>query len=276
MMKIIKPLTGGQRNHVTLCYNSSKYFVRKKIPKKSFFDFYTCEKNTLIKLKDLNISPTLIQFNDSEQTLDIEYLKGMMIDETVSTDELVELVNKLNSIKFNEKPFWMFRRVPEKDCKDIINLFAKNGYIMSDIVEKQHTKMFDENIYDVNSLIHGSLIPSNILKTSNGLKLVDFEMASHNNSWLDLAYIGAHISVPFTKELIKKYSESNNISSETAKNSFDYARYHLCALSLALYQKNLKNEEFLSRHDKLIDILSYDFWNDSNLELRNFYKEMKK
>jgi len=278
-MKLIKELHGGKRNLVRLYKVGKEYVVKKSVRRSNHFDFYECEKQTLLSLNHADLSPKLLDYNDDDNSLIMSYISGKhMSFDFKNYKLLLERLNELHSVSASNG--FSFRRNPESDLDDILRIFNNLNVGFSAEAEQNLKTYYAPNIFNNNKNIHGSLIPSNILINNNNIYFVDLEMASKNNPFLDIAYISAFIPKENVPKFITTYASITNTDKELAKNEFNYSRYHLCALSLGLFLKDLKSKEhkdkdFIERSEKFIKHLSNDYFSDySGFVLREHFKNM--
>lgn len=263
-MEFVKSLVGGKRNVVDLYKYGRQFVVKKKFLGRPNFDFYTCEKNALKVLKDTGLVPQLIDNDDENQSLFMEYIVGEHLSErNFNLIDLSESFLRLHSVTPTCDKSLLFKREPLCDLEDIFIIFSKHGYQLPVELMREYRELFSDDIITNNSFIHGSCIPSNVLVTDSGPKYIDFEMASFNNPFFDIAYLGAHIGRLFALNLFERYVDMARLDRKFAEKAFDYARFHLCALNLGLFMHSLEDSTFLIRAQKLKKMLSYNFFSDS-------------
>ncbi len=74
-MQYLTELTGGKRNLVELYRISSELFVKKTIHRNSRFNFYLCERDTLLALNGTSFTPEIIDFNDDNNVILLNFAK---------------------------------------------------------------------------------------------------------------------------------------------------------------------------------------------------------
>jgi len=252
-MQYLTRLTGGKRNLVELYKSGQELIVKKTIHRSSKFDFYACERDTLLALKDSGLAPELIDFDDNNNIILYKFVKGETLKNKIQNpkgiaEKLVELHNY--SANKNGKSF-SFRRDPKFDLTDLVQLYEKLGYKMDNPTAKALEKVFSRKKTSIETNIHGSLIPTNIIINDNVVTFIDFEMASKNNPFLDLAYICAFLPEEISTSLQKTYIANTLINNQEFSRNINYARYHLCGLTLALFLKNTEDQEISNRARKL-------------------------
>ncbi|MFH1650048.1 MAG: aminoglycoside phosphotransferase family protein [Candidatus Woesearchaeota archaeon] len=265
-MKFIKLLTGGKRNIVQLYQVGQDMVVRKTVRRSNHFNFYECEKQTLLSLNHTDLGPKLLDYDDQNNSLTMTYLQGeYMTPDFDNFSLLAARLGELHSV--NPRQGFTFHRNPSADLEDIILLFEKMSIGFSRSAEKELRAKYEPELFATKSTIHGSLIPSNILVHDNSLYFVDFEMASMNNPLMDVAYITAFVPEDRVPQVVRLYAEATSRPMEKTIQEFEYARYHICALTLALFLKDTQgsqqpDRDFAERSRKFLKHLSTDYFSE--------------
>lgn len=258
-MKFIKTLHGGKRNIVKLFSTGSDFVVSKTFKREAKqFDFYNCEKATLLSLNDTGFTPKILDYNDNKKELILEFIRGNLLTRHHSNFHDIGInIGELHSLKLEDytQGAFSFRRDPLCDMEDIIRIFAELGYTMDTETLHEYRSTFKGTNYD--KKIHGSLIPSNIIIDKKGhTKFIDFEMASINNPFLDIAYLSSFIDPKSALNLLNGYIKCVGIRQDIAYRHLNYAKNHLCALSLCLFMMDSHDKEINQRAHMLIRYLS--------------------
>lgn len=252
-MQYVTELTGGKRNQVELYRSGSELVVKKTIRRNSGFDFYSCERDTLLTLKGTSLAPEIIDFDDDNNVVLYKFVEGRTLKNKVQNpkgvaEKLAELHNYVDSDKTQS---FSFRRDPKIDLTDIVQLYERLGYEMDDSTVRALENVFSGEATFMETNIHGSLIPTNIVVNDGVVTFIDYEMASRNNPFLDIAYISALLPEEASKALQRTYIANISINDEEFSRNINYARYHICGLTLALFLENTQDQEIFDRARKL-------------------------
>jgi thiamine kinase-like enzyme len=252
-MQYLTELIGGKRNQVELYRSGSELIVKKIIRRNSRFDFYSCERDTLLALKGTGLAPEIIDFDDDDNVVLYKFVEGRTLRNKLQNpngiaEKLAELHNYVNN---NTGQSFSFRRDPKVDLTDIVQLYERLGYGMDNLTTRALEKVFSGETTSMETNIHGSLIPTNIVVNNGDVTFIDFEMASRNNPFLDLAYLCALLPEESSRELQRTYIANTSINNEEFNWNINYARYHICGLTLALFMENLWDPEISDRARRL-------------------------
>ena len=255
-MKLIKALSGGRRNTTQLYSVGSDLLVRKTFPRREGFDFYACERDTLLALAGSGFSPELVDFGDENKVLLYRFISGNSLNEAEGDYyRLGEVIAQLHATEISGRDAqFSFRRDLDRDLGDIVSFLREEGVEVSDEEKMAYGTVFAQGR---NSLpIHGSLIPSNIISAGNQIYLIDFEMASMNSPFLDLGYLYGYLT-PMQRKMLKEgYVNESDIDTLQFDVEINYGRNHLAALTLLLYQRGEEDEVLKTRSKKLHDFLT--------------------
>jgi len=251
-MQYLTELTGGKRNQVELYRSGSELIVKKTIRRNSRFDFYSCERDTLLALKGTGLAPEIIDFDDNDNVVLYKFVEGRTLRNKLQNPKgIAEKLAELHNYSGNDGQSFSFRRDPKVDLPDIVQLYERLGYGMDDSTARALEKVFSDETASIETNIHGSLIPTNIVVNDDVVTFIDYEMASRNNPFLDIAYICALLPEEASKALQRTYMVNTSISDEEFGRNINYARFHICGLTLALFLENTQGQEITDRARRL-------------------------
>ncbi len=184
-----------------------KFFDFRKRVVRKVFDHDVSNSVILKEIENLNrvsgidFAPSIGRWNIEERWYEEDYIDGCLDPSYKSMDSALflknfrcEVVQYMNSLVLFQKPIV---KNSVEYVKDVIKTLDVTGYTRPN----QHLKEFSEITSFINSLVerlhsegnypiqlvfsHGDFVPANMLKTSQGIKLVDWEEASSRSASFD-------------------------------------------------------------------------------------------
>ncbi len=155
-------------------------------------------------------------------------LKKINLEQAIELSHFISLLHlhektKVNKWHYNNledinDPKWIFisKQIKNTNIKLLCFLFNKTISLIENNIN------LIKDVYGKRSLVHGDLKPSNMIKTKNGLVVIDWDFSGAGLSIFDLALTNLHYSFGnssvkeewYDNTLIKLYSERIKISSQ--------------------------------------------------------------
>lgn len=173
-------LTTGTSNQI---YASNELLIRKKIINEvdKNFNLPETEFNIYKSLKGNRIAPTLFYFDENGNKVE-EFIKSREFDKN-NKEDIIKVANVIKEL----------HALPIFDNQDEFNLMQRLSFYKKDIESpfKEEKQIVRRAINIINSskqvVSHNDLWSGNILIDENRAYLIDFEFASINSYYFDLA-----------------------------------------------------------------------------------------
>lgn len=203
----LESIGGLTNNNFKLNYNNKDYFIR--ISKDNIFQKnFSNELSILKKASKLNLCPYPLYFDDNNGNMVTPWIYGSMPTEDEANSKYIikKLIMKLKSFHQLESNI-IFN--PFNEIRNRIYLCRKHNITLPDFFSILINKlnMLENSLcsFQLFSLCHNDLNPSNILLTRNDLFIIDYEFSGVNDIFFDLATIAWLINDNSRKTLLKEY-----------------------------------------------------------------------
>ena len=189
-----KKLASGKTNQSFLVEGDLKKYVLRLNSKKSFN--YNIDRQReleiLNSIRDKSIGPMVVYSDDAYSFLITEFIEGkpLMLDKISNQEaqDLNDLIDKYQKIEINIPRFDYLEHLKKYET-----FISNNSYINSDLSKKLDN--FYPRLEDFQNqnwkpvLCHHDLSNFNIIKTNNGLRIIDWEYSAYGHVRFDKEYI---------------------------------------------------------------------------------------
>ena len=189
-----KKLASGKTNQSFLVEGDLKKYVLRLNSKKSLN--YNIDRQReleiLNSIRDKSIGPMVVYSDDAYSFLITEFIEGkpLMLDKISNQEaqDLNDLIDKYQKIEINIPRFDYLEHLKKYET-----FISNNSYINSDLSKKLDN--FYPRLEDFQNqnwkpvLCHHDLSNFNIIKTNNGLRIIDWEYSAYGHVRFDKEYI---------------------------------------------------------------------------------------
>lgn len=218
----------GHANYLVVI-NGKNYIARFSIAKKSSYRLsqLQAEYSALKAIQSLGIGPKAYYFEKGRKLGDtfiiIDFIEGRTLEKTSlkTLKDTARLVGRLHSLKLKKGQTNGMMRLPIEENingwrgQGKLDHIRDTGYkyvdremlaILTDAFAKVKKLKFKHR---VECITHGDLSPRNMVRTRNGLKLIDFDAAAIREPEYDLAYYFGRITISEERKKIflKEYGK---------------------------------------------------------------------
>lgn len=259
-IKNLKRFNKGMSNYTFYFeLNNNKYVIRLIGLDANKFVDYNNEYNVLNEINDKNITSKLIYYNIDTGTKVSEYIEGFTNIETEK--EFSDTLKKLHNIKSNIiKDYNLLDRLNTYESYNIKEHIDSDYYIMKSYFINKYNQIKDKR---EKKLCHNDLQNINIINNNDYYYLIDFEYASYNDPYYDIA--------SYEHNPLKLFRYYYN--KETNKDDIKEIKLYQMYQSLQWYQVALYKEEV-----GFSKLTNYNFKEIANyflLNASNIYKFLK-
>ena len=270
----IKPINGGITN--------SNYEVT--VDERSFFLSIPSTDSGLLKIDyknkyynnkicgEINISPKVIHFIESENLLITEFIKSKnstidIFQSTTKIEKLVESIKLLHNVKPFLKIFNMFNLINYYQNILGVGFLSKELSRHVNIIKRLKSKLSIPD--DMLVPCHNDLLPGNIINKNNQMFIIDFDYSGNNDPCFELGNLSVEMEYNDDQinKLVKSYYGKINenifsriklqgvvsdvgwslwsyVQAENSNLHFDYNAHAIYRLERAINKMESKEYEF--------------------------------
>lgn len=250
-VKVDHRFKGGMSNYTYLVYvEDMPYVIRKIGSKGEVIVNPKNEKQHLELVSSLNITSNTLFLNEDNGDKVSTYLEGEILSGNITENDYLEVSNILKTLhqsKITGNDYELKDRLRRYE-KLLSNKVCLKYYEL----KLMWLKLYDENYINSKKVFcHGDAQRSNIIRTKDGIKLLDFEFSGMNDPFYDIASFG-NISFDDSLKLLDYYLDFKTTKEDINKLRF-YRMYQVLQWHIvASYKDEVGLSELLNLDFNLI------------------------
>lgn len=231
-VKIDHRLKGGMSNYTYLVYVKNEPFVVRIIGDKGeVLVNPKHEKDHLMLVKDLTITSETVFLDEKSGAKISKYIEGEVLSSDITEtdyENVASTLKKVHESKLVGHDYELKDRLRRYE-KLLVNRVSQRYYTL----KLTWLKLYDE-IYEKEDKVfcHGDAQRSNLIRTNDGIQLLDFEFSGMNDPYYDIASFG-NISFNDSLKLLDYYLGRKATKEEQNKlkfyRMFQVLQWHIVA-----------------------------------------------
>lgn len=219
-IKIDHRLKGGMSNYTYLVYVDEKPYVVRIIGEKGeVLVNPEHEKEHLALVNDLNVTSQTLFLDEKTGAKISTYLSGEVLSGEINNHDFIDVVNKLKTLhQSNIKGYDYELKDRLRRYEKLLNKYVSHKYYH---LKLMWLKLYDEKyMNDKKVFCHGDAQRSNLIRTNEGIMLLDFEFSGMNDPYYDIASFG-NIAFGDSLKLLDYY-----LDFKTTKEDINKVRFY--------------------------------------------------